>query len=243
MNHTPAPPSRSLTLPEEFVLLSHLDSGKVHGCARAVIGCAAAELGELALRRRLLVRSRKSRVFGFEAYRLHGIKIELLDTSPTGLAWADDVLSGLEQRSTSGSEHGRVSLNWWFRRRKQAFRLHRASLTERGVLRREPSSFLTGERHYPDPVARGMLSRDVRAAGGEHGRLDAHMLFLCDLVEAVGLSRQLGFELSLRNRLDRARGVGAASLLSEELRDTSTAVTSLVPTHDNDARYGRIRRI
>ncbi|WP_406404220.1 GPP34 family phosphoprotein [Streptomyces sp. NBC_00879] len=37
-----------LSLPEEFVLLSHLESGTVHDAAQTAFGCAAAELGELA---------------------------------------------------------------------------------------------------------------------------------------------------------------------------------------------------
>lgn len=234
-----------LSLPEEFVLLSHLASGKVHGSARAVIGCAAAELGELALRRKLLVRSRKSTMFGFEVYRLHGVKIELLDTDRTGLVWADELLVELTHRSVS--EHGRVSLNKWFRRHHQAFSRHRTALTERGMLRHKPGGrpslfrSLTKERLYPDPAMRNALIMKVRAAGSEQIRLDEHMLFLCDLVEAAGLSKETGFTLSLRQRRDRGRGVGAAGFLPEELRDTSTALASSVPTNDKERRYGRLR--
>ncbi|MFG2025924.1 GPP34 family phosphoprotein [Streptomyces sp. NPDC048825] len=235
-----------LSLPEEFVLLSHLASCKVHGSARAVIGCAAAELGELALRRKLLVRSRKSKMLGFDVYRLHGVEIELLDTGPTGLVWADALLAELQQHC-SASEHGRVRLHWWFRRHHQAFSLHRAALAERGVLRPEPgertglSRFPASQRHCPDRALRDALIAEVRAAGSEHRRLDEHMLFLCDLVEAVGLSKDLGAPMSLRRRLDRGRGVGAVESVPEELRDTSSALAALVPTRDNDARYGRPR--
>lgn len=240
------PPPRNLSLPEEFVLLSHLASGKVHGSARAVIGCAAAELGELALRRKLLVRSRKSRMLGFDVYRTHGVEIELLDSGPTGLAWADELLAELQQHG-SAAGHGRVRLPGWFRRHHQGFSLHRAALAARGVLRPRPGRhtglfrFPARQRHYPDHVVRDALIAEVRAAAGEQSRIDEHMLFLSDLVETVGLSKDLGATMSTRRRLDRARGVGAVEHLPEDLRDTSSALAALVPTRDNDARYGRPR--
>lgn len=235
-----------LSLPEEFVLLSHLSNGKVHGSARAVIGCAAAELGELALRGKLLVRSRKSKWFGYDVLRLHSVEIELLDTGSTGLAWADTLLTELHQHS-SASERGRVRLHWWFRRHHQAFSLHRAALAERGVLRPRhdghPGLVRTRQRLYPHQELRDALIAEVRAVINGRSRIDEHMMFLCDLVETVRLSRDLGAEMSLRQRLDRARGVGAAEPLPEELRDTSSALIALVPTQDSDVRYGRRLRV
>lgn len=241
----PAPPPRHLSLPEEFVLLSHFPSGKVHGSARAVVGCAAAELGELALRRKLLVRPRKSRMFGHDVYRLHGVRIELLDTGRTGQGWADEVMAGLEQRAASrpgsGTGRGQVSLNWWLRRRRQSFPPHRAALVRRGVLHHEPGRFLARERHHPHRAAREALIAELHAVNSGQLPLDEHMLFLSDLVEAVGLSRQLGCATNLRRRLDRSRGIGPAGSLPEEIRDTSTALASAVPASDNDRRHGRIR--
>ncbi|WP_326689016.1 MULTISPECIES: GPP34 family phosphoprotein [unclassified Streptomyces] len=240
------PSQRYLSLPEEFVLLSHLASGKVHGSGRApaVIGCAAAELGELALRRKLAVRSRKSKALGFDVYRLHGVEIELLDARPTGLGWADALLAELQQ-SCSASEHGRVRLYQWFRRHQEGFSLHRDALAARGVLHPKPGGhtglFRARQRHYPDRVLREALIAEARAACGEESRVDAHMLFLCDLMETVGLNRELGIRLSVRQRLDRGRGAGAAASLPEDLRDTSTALAAAVPSRDNDARYGRPR--
>ena len=232
LSHMSVRSRQHLSLPEEFVLLSHLAAGKVHGSARAVIGCAAAELGELALRRGLLVRSRKSKMLGFDVYRLDGVEIELLDTGPTGLVWADVLLAELQQHC-SASEHGRVRLNWWFRRHHQAFSLHRDALAERGVLRPEPGG-RTGlirvpgrQRLCPDPVLRDALIAEVRAAGGEQSRIDEHLLFLCDLVEAVGLSKELGVPMSVRRRMDRGRGVGAVESVPEDLRDTSSALAAL----------------
>lgn len=235
---------RPLSLPEEFVLLSHMPSGKVHGSARAVIGCAAAELGELALRRRLLLRVRKWRGLGVDIYQTHGVEIELLDTGPTGLGWADGVLSEL-RRSASGN--GRVKAVRWFRHRHEAFSQHREALVARGVLTPESGGFpgfsRTGRGHYPNAGLRNALIAEIRAAGGEQGRIDEHLLFLRDLTETVQLSRALGIPMAMRERMDRARGAGALESVPEELRDTSSALAGLVPSRDNDVRYGRRLRV
>lgn len=237
---------RLLSLPEEFVLLSHLTSGKMHGSTRAVIGCAAAELGELALRRRLLVRSRKSTVFGVEVHLVHGGgSIELLDTTATGLQWADEVLA--ELRRSQESEQGHVSIHRWFRRRHQAFSLHRTALTERGVLRHKTGGqpwhprFLARERRFPDPAIHNALTMEVRAVAAGHVRFDPHALFLSDLIDTVGLSKPLGISWTLSQRMDRNRGAEAVECVPEILRDTSAALTAQVPTRDNDVRFGRPR--
>lgn len=224
-------PPRYLSLPEEFVLLSHLDSGRVHDSAQTAVGCAAAELGELALRRKLLVLARKSRKFGFEVYRLQG-EIQLLDTGRTGLVWADELLA--EPAFRSASENKPIALSRWLRQRgREAFSLHRDALTDRGVLRYKPGGFLGRERHYPDLAVRNALINEVRAAHGGQSPLSEQMLFLCDLVEGAELTKDLGLKSSWRQRLERARGVGAVESLPEDLRDTSTALGFSVPTrHD-----------
>lgn len=240
----PAPASRQLSLPEEFVLLSHLPSGKVHGTARAAIGCAAAELGELALHRKLLLRARKSRKFGFDIYLTYGIEIELLDTGPTGLLWADGLLAELRQRCDA-HKSGRVRLNRWFRHRDQAFSLHRDALAGRGLLtpvRGKGAARIRGNRHHcPHPGLRNALIAEIRAAEGVRGRVDGHMLFLRDIVETVGLGEELGVPMSTRDKLDRARGLGAVEHLPEELRDTSSALVALVPGRDNEVPRSRRR--
>jgi hypothetical protein len=228
-----APPLRTLSLPEEFALLSLTDSGKPRDSAQAVDGCAAAELGELALRRKLLVRSRKSEMLGFDAYRPHPAEIQLLDTSPTGLVWADDLLAELGRRCASG--HERIVLRQWLRQRRGAFSLHRDALAEYRVLHHKPGRhsglfrFIGRERYYPDSVVRNALITTVRAASSGQSPLDEHMLFLSDLVGIAGLHKDLGFELSLRHRLDRGRGGGAVESLPEDLRDTSAVLASSVP--------------
>ncbi|KAF4408501.1 hypothetical protein CRI70_19720 [Streptomyces sp. Ru87] len=226
MSHMPGPPPRYFSLPEEFLLLSHLQSGKVHDIDQTSVGCAAAELGELALRRKLLVRARKFEKFGFEIFRHQG-HIQLLDTEPTGLVWADRLLAELDP-SVSGPAP--VSVYRWLRkRRRAALPLHRQTLTERGALRRRPGALLRRERHYPDPVARNALVSDVRSAYAGNP-LDEHLLFLCDLVEGADLGGDLGVTLRWRQRMDRARGIGAVESVPEDLRDTSTVLGFMVPS-------------
>ncbi|WP_051791554.1 GPP34 family phosphoprotein [Amycolatopsis jejuensis] len=84
-----------LTLPEEFALLSLSSSGKVIDAGQAEVGCAVAELAELALRGRLVVEARKSRVLGLDVHHLRNTTITVLDPTPTGLPWADSALSAL----------------------------------------------------------------------------------------------------------------------------------------------------
>jgi hypothetical protein len=227
-----APPPRPLSLPEEFVLLSYRDSGTLHDSAQAAVGCAAAELGELALRRKLLVRSRKTKILGFDVYRLHGAEIQLLDTSRTDVPWIDELLAELERRA--GAEHGRVRLNRWLRQHREAFTLHRGALAERRALHHKPGGYpgpfriLGREHYYPDNAVRDALIAEVRAATSGQSRFDEHTLFLHDLVEATELSKSLGVTSSLRQRLDRGRGVGAVEFLPEDLRDTSSVLASSV---------------
>lgn len=231
--HGPAP--RYLSLPEEFVLLSHTaDSGRVRDIDRMSFGCAAAELGELALRRKLLVRARKFWKFGVEVYWHQG-EIQLLDTGRTGLGWADALLAEL---AVSASGPKPVTVYRWLRRhRREALPRHREALTARGSLRREPGRLLGKERHYPDPVARDVLINEVRATYDGYRPLDEHMLFLCDLLEGSGLQKELGLSLSWRRRLERARGIGAVESLPEDLRDTSTVLGFMVPSRTSKGSF------
>ncbi|GGR10817.1 hypothetical protein WEB32_04710 [Streptomyces netropsis] len=73
----------------------------------------------------------------------------------------------------------------------------------------------------------------LRAAHYGASPLDDRTLFLCDLVEGAEVMMDLGLALSLRQRLDRGRGAGAAAHFLEEPRDTSTVLGLAVPTrHD-----------
>ncbi|MER6568868.1 GPP34 family phosphoprotein [Streptomyces sp. NPDC001093] len=213
-----------LTLPEEFALLSLAETGKVIDSGQAEVGCAVAELGELALRGKLAVRTRKSTVFGLDAYRPYRAEIELVNADSTGLAWADELLAEL-------AHAGEVVVPYkWVRRRRIAFLQHRGALVGRGLIRRVPGrGLLRRERYYPDPNVRHGLIEAVRLAkAGEH-RLDEHMMFLSDMVTASQLNRDLGGSWPKRHILDRARGTGAVESVPESLRDTSAVLAALVP--------------
>ncbi|MGI5121967.1 GOLPH3/VPS74 family protein [Marinactinospora thermotolerans] len=237
----PAPPQ--LSLPEEFLLLSHHRHGDVHDPHQTAIGCAAAELGELALRRRLRVApQRKGRLFGFEVYFTTGRtlgRIHLLDLAPTGLAWADGLLAELERLAAS-SRNGPIRLRTWLRQRGgEALRLHRRVLVERNLLFHHPG-FVPGEdgHHYPDVAVRAMLVSRLRAATGERIPLDERTLLLLDLVDEAELNEDLGLSLSTRQRLDRARGVGAVTALPEDVRDTSTVLSMSIPSRKRSGAGG-----
>ncbi|MGW5360126.1 GPP34 family phosphoprotein [Actinopolymorpha pittospori] len=241
-----------LSLPEEFLLLSYdRDGGGVHDSRQTAVGCAAAELGELALRRRLRVIPRKSKVFGFEVY-FGSSKIQLLDLAPTGLAWADDLLAKLERRAASRRRHRAsdvapaasqsepIRLHKWLRRRSdEALLLHRQALTARRVLFHSPG-FPPGEedRHYPDASARNVLVSRLRAVTSERVPMDEHALLLLDLVDRVGLNKDLGLPLRMRQRLDRARGIGAVATLPGDMKDTSTALAMSIPSRKRGGAGG-----
>jgi hypothetical protein len=96
----PAPLQR-LSLPEEFALLPYGEDGRVPNPAQAAAGCAATELGELALRGSLLIRPRKTRKLGLETCQPRG-EIELRPNTPgTDLTWADGLLAALHTRATT----------------------------------------------------------------------------------------------------------------------------------------------
>lgn len=224
-----------LSLPEEFTLLSYGENGRVPNSAQTAAGCAAAELGELALRGRLLVRPRKTRKLGLEIYQLRG-GIELRSSTPdlpntpgTGLTWADDLLSALRARTATLTPRPLTVTRWLRERGREALALHTAALTERGALRHTPGTLLTRTRHHPDPVLRTALLNGVRAVRAEQVPLDEHMLFLCDLLDGAGLTKDFGLTLTRPQRLERARGTGAAGALPETLRDTSTVLGFSLP--------------
>lgn len=210
-----------MSLPEEFLLLCHLPSGKVFNSERVAAGCAAAELGELALRRRVRGHARKKlKVFGFDGYALPG-KIQLLDARPTGVAWADGLVTELER---SGAAAAPVKASRWVRRRrKDALALHRETLLGRGMLQSRRW------RRYPDERARDELIGRLQAVNSEQVPMDEHALLLMDLADGVGMWDRLGLRLSTRQRLDRGRGIGPTAALSEEIRETSAVICWEIP--------------
>jgi hypothetical protein len=250
-----------LTLPEEFALLSLADTGKTIDSGQAKAGCAVAELGELALRGKLLIRQHEPKVFGLNAVRQVVQMVELIDAAPVGLAWADELLAELAQESGAIAV-GR--LLWRRRRRGNAFHLHRGALVARGLVRHVPSRGLfRRERYLPDPTLRTGLIDELRLAAeilrarGGGRRLDAHAMFLSDMVIRGELDKDLGIaqatrrgwrlnanvtflsgvldnELELsRSERRRARkedpGTGALGSLPEPLRHTSAVLGGSVP--------------
>ncbi|MEV0056400.1 GPP34 family phosphoprotein [Saccharopolyspora shandongensis] len=179
--------------------------------------------------RRLLARIRKTKKFGFDVYFPSDAAIQLLDALPTGLGWADALLAELAQGSAA--DGGSVRLRHWVRRRgRTALALHRSALVERGLLRRDPgkgfAGIFRGERHRPDLAARGVLLAAVQSAIGLD-RYDERMPLLCDLAQSADL--ELGVRPTVRQSLDRGRGIGAVAAFPEELRDTGVALGSAVP--------------
>jgi hypothetical protein len=181
-----------------------------------------------------LIRPRKTRKLGLEIYQNRG-EIELsANTTGTGLTWADDVLSALHTRTTTLTPRPLTVTRWLRERGRAALALHTTALTERGVLRHSPGTLLTRTRHHPDPALRTALLNGVRAVRAEQVPLDEHMLFLCDLLDGADLAKDFGLTLTRPQRLERARGIGAAGALPETLRDTSTVLGFSLP-----ARQGR----
>ncbi|WP_232544360.1 GPP34 family phosphoprotein [Streptomyces buecherae] len=216
-------PPHPLSLPEEFVLLSYLQSGRVHDDERTATACAAAELGGLALRRNLLVRVRKTRKLGIEFYRGPG-EMELLDPGPTGLDRADALLAELVQATATAPQP--VTARRWLRRRgSAALSPHRAALTERGLLHHGPAALSSPERG-----ARDALIDAVRAAYDGSGPLDAHLLFLCELVGSAQLKRDFGLTRWRYRHVDDS-GVPEPRL-PEDLRDTFDALRMYVPSRE-----------
>ena len=243
-----------LTLPEEFALLSLADTGKMIDSGQAAGGCAVAELGELALRGKLLLRQREHKVFGWNAIRQITQVIELVDPTPVGLAWADELLAELTNEPEAMSP-----AKLWRRRyrRRNPFHWHRDALVAHGLVRYVPSRGLFRRARYlPDPTVRNRLIDEVRLAteilqdAGGGRRLDVHTKFLSDMVIRGELAKDLGvvkdrgwhvnvmFLNGLLNRelwserrraRNRTPGIGALDSIPEPLRHTSEALADLVP--------------
>jgi hypothetical protein len=155
-----------LTLPEEFALLSLADTGKTIDPGQAKGGCAVAELGELALRGELLLRQRVHTVFGWNAIRRITHVIELVDPTPAGLAWADELLAELANEPEAVSP---AKLLWRRHRRRKAFHRHRDALVAHGPVRYVPSRGLFRRARYlPDPTVRFGPQFAVQQAVQEH---------------------------------------------------------------------------
>ncbi|OIJ86101.1 hypothetical protein BIV25_42160 [Streptomyces sp. MUSC 14] len=243
-----------LTLPEEFALLSLADTGKTIDSDQARAGCNVAEVGELALRGKLLLRHRRNTTFYVNGLRWNADVIEVVDRTPVGLAWADELLAVLAKEPEAAAERKLLLRRY---RRRNAFHWHRDALVAQGLVRHVPRRGLFRRARYiPDPTVRNRLIEEVRLATeilrdtGGGRRLDVHTKFLSDMVIRGELAKDLGVvkgrgwrvnvmfldglldrELwSARRRArNRAAGVGALDSVPEPLRYTSEALADLVP--------------
>ncbi|GAA4862483.1 GPP34 family phosphoprotein [Saccharopolyspora cebuensis] len=209
-----------LTLPEEMALLLHLAGGTPASRRQASAACAAAELAELALRGRIVVRSRPVVVGGVQVPLVRRAEIEPRGTGWTGLEWADGVLAELARRGP-----GPIPLRPWVVRRDQLPH-HREVLIARGLMRRLPGGLLVRDRHLPDPVLARVSVRRIAAAGQ---RVDGRGLLLSDLVAAAELVGDLALPEPGDDRMNDERGFGRWSFRPEHLRDTSFLLASAVP--------------
>lgn len=236
----PKPPSVHLTLPEQIVLLSYR-YGAAHDGGRSAIACAGAEIGELVLRGRVKVAGPKHKSRGFELFLWPGV-IQVVDATPTGLAWADELLGELERHSSSwwrlpfpgmpptGSEGGVVALDKWFRLRgDEALLRHRDALTERGVLIPSPG-FQPGqeERHYPDPTVRNELISWLRAVHAGRVPLDGPTMLLLTLLEQTRLDDELGLTSPAGRLFDGVYGKEALEAVPEEVTDISQMLNASI---------------
>ena len=243
-----------LTLPEEFALLSLSDTGKMIDSDQARVGCDVAEVGELALRGKLLLRHRAHMVYTWNSISRSTHVIELVDPAPVGLAWADELLAELANEPEAVSLLKLLLRRY---RRRNAFHRHRDALVAHGLVRYVPSRGLFRRARYlPDPTMRNRLIDEVRLATeilqdtGGGRRLDVHTKFLSDMVIRSELAKDLGvvkdrgwrvnvmFLDGLLNRelwserrraRNRAAGIGALDSIPEPLRHISEVLANLVP--------------
>ncbi|WP_170301398.1 GOLPH3/VPS74 family protein [Saccharopolyspora hirsuta] len=211
-----------LTLPDEFALLLHKPNGSCYVSASPNAATAAAEIGELVLRGRMVP---------------HGTAVQLRDTASSGQPWMDRLLA--EFQRAAGRENHPVELGWWLALRSTAFAAHRSVLVERGVLRVERRKFLgvlPDDRYHPDRAIRTALLTELHALAREEVLVDGRLALLGTLVHRSGLVHALDFHRAERSRLraladreDLGDHVGpevTATLLALTAIPTATALPS-----------------
>ncbi|GGK78361.1 hypothetical protein Sme01_23010 [Sphaerisporangium melleum] len=241
-SRTAAVDAPRMSLPEEFLLLSHGRHGNVHDHDRSVVGCAAAELGELALRRRLRLAPHWMINFWGITCFFTTAEIHVLDLTPTGIGWADDLLTELGRLSApeghpasdptrTASPSRPILLQRWLRLRgDRAFLLHREAMIERGLLFYSPGFRPEHEeRHYPDAALRTMLIDWLRAVNSAEVPADEQSLLLRDLVDGAGLNKELGLNRSIRQLRDQIRRTGTVAAVPKDMENTSDLLTLSFP--------------
>jgi hypothetical protein len=220
-----------LTLPEEFALLSLTDDGAVIDPGQARVGCALAELGDLALRGKLLVRYRRLKLLGvIDVYVPSRVEIELIDTTPVGVPWADELLAELARTGETVVTYKALRRRL---RRRDAFLWHRDDLVTRGLIQYvlEKRRFRRDrDRYRPDLAVRATLIKDLGSATSREHPMDAHMMLLSAMVIRSELNGDLGIPAPRRRRgQDRADRGGAAEAGPEQLRVAIAMLAWLVP--------------
>lgn len=224
------------SLPEEFLLLSHHSYGGLPDPQKTGAGCAAAELAELALHRRLRVTpEKKRRMLGFDFHSPPN-SVHLTDPTPTGLAWADDLLEELGY--LTASQGNGIHLDTWLRMRLHtSLSLHREALIERIG----PFPTVKHKNRYPHSHVCDVLITWLRDAAEEWFSIDERTLFLSDLADGAGLSQEFGAALTIFQRINRARGTGAVAAVPEYLRVTSMILSGSIGPFDTSKYYDRRR--
>lgn len=186
----------SLTLPGAFALLLHKPSGRRSRNSMAPPIIAAAEAGELALRERVSLENKK---------------IHLVDATPVGVPWLDEVLAKIEAKTRHGSKPYGI-FRWLFMRNSRIVRKHRDLLIEKQVLTPERTTLLgiPLTRYVPDEATRdGVIAELRRAAQG--GDVDDRTAVLCGLVHASNAAPSLGFnkeERATLKEISKREGLG-----------------------------------
>lgn len=159
---------------------------------------AAAEAGELALRERVSLENKK---------------IHLVDATPVGVPWLDEVLAKIEVKTRRGSKPSASSAGFSMRN-SRIVRKHRDLLSEKQVLAPERTTFLgiPLTRYVPDAATRDAVIAELRRAA-QGGDVDDRIAVLCGLVHASNAAPSLGFDKEERAKLkeiSQREGLGQA---------------------------------
>ncbi|MGW5642884.1 GOLPH3/VPS74 family protein [Saccharopolyspora sp. NPDC003752] len=200
-----------LSLAEQFVLLAHKPTG---GRVLAADYSGAAELGDLTLWRRV---------------EFVGVKIRLLDVTPTGIAWLDGGIGLLRQYA--GSRNKPVPAYKYIRDRSpvgspstSALAMHRSSLAQRDYLRcvrKRALGVIPRKRYYPNPAIWNAVLGDLRAFARGELQPDGRLTLLAALVHSTGLAQSLPLANPERGQLkaisnNTALGVAVRGVINSQ---------------------------
>lgn len=203
--------ANSLTLPGAFVLLLQKPNGASYRNSMAATVVVAAELGELALQKRVT---------------WQGKQLHLADATPTGIARLDALLTKIDSRTGHGGKP--IGVRSWVALRgmrgKSTLRKHRAILAEQQFVTREPHKLLgmlPNDRYVPDAEARDAVVGRIRSAA-QGGRYDERTELLCCLVHASSGANTLGFDRDERAKL---KEIAQGSELAQSVQQTVAVLT------------------